>query len=194
MIGTTVTERQIRTYLVEISNAAKRRAMDLARARNEASRHKGSPPGYGGPKQGTREALDKNILGAFGEFVVAMFLGYPEPATINTYHAPDLPGGEQVRTRDPRCGLPKCDHLIVRRDDSPASPYVLVLLESPRLRIMGWLRGIDAMREQFLFGYGPRPKQFFVPPNKLSDAANLRHRPSLVCTQPMLTHKDIRWG
>ncbi len=182
------------TYLIELSIAAKHRAMELARARDEASRRKGSTPGYGGPEQGSREALDKNILGAFGEFVVAMFLGYPEPATINTYHAPDLPGGEQVRTRDPRRGLPKCDHLIVRRDDAPASPYVLVLLETPRLRIMGWLRGVDAMRDQFLFGYGQRPKQFFVPPTALSDAENLRlDRPSPICTQPMLTHKDIQW-
>jgi hypothetical protein len=189
-----MTDAPIRTYLIEMSTAAKRRAMELARARNDASQRKGSMPGHGGPAQGSREALDKNILGAFGEFVVALFLGYPEPATIDAYHAPDLPGGEQVRTRDPRRGLPKCDHLIVRRDDSPTSPYVLVLLESPQLRIMGWLRGADAMRERFLFGYGSRPKQFFVPPKALTDAENLRpDRPSPICTLPMLTHKDIQW-
>jgi hypothetical protein len=84
-------------------------------------------------------------------------------ATVNTFRSqPDLRNLE-IRGRS----KPWHD-LIIRKDDNPDSPYVLVVQESENtFRIVGWIMGKDAQRPEWLASHGGREEAWFVPQKAL---------------------------
>lgn len=155
------------TTMIDLSQQHYAHALKLGRARDRASRKQGSVPGNGGPEQGSSAATFANVMGAAGEVAAALWLHLPLPCSVGTYHAPDLQIPVQVRTRPNNPKREKGDHLVIRRDDPPDHIYVLVYYHGRRCEIVGWIRGRDARREEWLFGYGDRPKAYFVPPAAL---------------------------
>lgn len=115
-----------------------------------------------------------HLLGCLGEFAFALAIGREWSGDVDTFRSrPDV-GKAEVRTRS------RADYdLIVRDDDSPAKPYVLVNgaetngAQAPVwLEVVGWLWGHEARRPCWLRAYGGRPPAYFVP------RAGLRPMPS----------------
>jgi hypothetical protein len=99
-----------------------------------------------------------HIEGACGEMATAKALGrYFEP-TLNTFKAPDLGANIQVRTRSK-------NHydLLIRNDDNLDNIFVLVTGRAPLFEVRGYLRGHDAIKDEWVKTYGGRPAAWFVP-------------------------------
>lgn len=102
--------------------------------------------------------LANHICGACGEIAVAKALGIYWGGETNTFAAPDLADGIQVRTRR--------EHymdLIVREGDHNQHRFYLVTGIAPRLVVHGWIKGLDAKRKEWLRTYGNREPAYFVP-------------------------------
>ena len=113
---------------------------------------------------------------AYGVFAVAACLELPEPTSIGTILAPDLPGRIQVRTRDVRPPLrEKGDHLIVRFEDTQEDRFVLVTTTGPpTFCLHGWILGAHARQPRYLFPEGNGHNAWFVPPSDLEPIETLR--------------------
>lgn len=114
---------------------------------------------------------DIHIEGAIGELILAKGLGVFWTGTVNTFRS----GGDvlhyQVRTRSkPEYELP------VRPDDDPEKIFVLVRGHGYAYDIVGWIKGADARRDEWVQTYGGRPKAWFVPDDALHSAEELRSR------------------
>lgn len=134
-------------------------ASEVGRMRKLASLKNGNKHTHGFDGIGWSE----DIEGACGELAVAKFLGIYWNGSVNTFKAPDLPNGIQVRTRS------KHDYdLIVRTGDPDNERFILVTGRCPEFRIQGWLYGRDAKQDQFRQTFGGRPEAFFVPVDHLN--------------------------
>lgn len=90
----------------------------------------------------TDSVWDRHILGAIGELAVAKALNrYWSPAVgrLDTETGDIEAAGVHVKATT----LPN-GSLIVRPHDPDDLPYVLVVLELPFVRIVGWMLGADA--------------------------------------------------
>jgi hypothetical protein len=109
-------------------------------------------------------ALTIHLLGAAGEMAVASHLGLKEflyKETEAKRGSCDLPGID-VKTRSRHSY-----DLIVQKNESPNKKYVLVTIEDKKTIIHGWIRGKDAMKEQYWADpAGGRPA-YFVPKTAL---------------------------
>jgi len=104
-----------------------------------------------------------HIEGAAAEMCVAKWLGRFWSPSVNTFRAPDLEGGIQVRLRS------RHEYeLIVRPTDDDTHRFVHVTGEIPNFRIRGWITGSDAKREEWEQTHGGRPKAWFVPNDGLN--------------------------
>jgi len=111
----------------------------------------------------TRIGID--ILGAMGELVIAKILNLHWSRSINGFKTtPDIEPNLEVKT--PR----KSHHrLMIRKGDDPSRIYVLVLPdpEPPFFKVVGSIRGFDAMLEEHVENPGNRGEAYFVPTEKL---------------------------
>jgi len=100
-----------------------------------------------------------NIEGAAGEMATAKRLGiYYEPI-IGNFEADDV-GPYQVRTNMSR----KYDDTCLRPRDNPDKVYIGVLSFAPDFELIGWIRGADGKRDEWLRPGDPeRPPCFYVP-------------------------------
>ena len=115
---------------------------------------------------------DKNwedhIEGACGEYAAALALREIYEPTVNTFKAPDLLSGYQVRTRSRHYY-----DLIVRKNDSDDEIFILVTGQAPNYVVRGWLHGCDAKKEEWFKDYGNRPPAYFVPESELHSIEEL---------------------
>jgi hypothetical protein len=120
-----------------------------------------------------------HIDGACAEMAVAKHLGLYWTGAPNVYRkAPDV-GPYQVRgrplvTHNPK---PTDNRMIIRPRDKPLEePYqiwIAVATECPHYHLMGWIYGKYAVQDQWLEGYGPKPKAWFIPYEELNRMAKL---------------------
>lgn len=103
----------------------------------------------------------EHIEGACGEIAVAKALGVYWSAHVNNFSGDDLPG-IQIRTRRRQDW-----DLIVRPQDDDNARWVLVTGECPIYVVRGWIRGMDAKRNEWLSNHAGRPPAFFVPQSAL---------------------------
>ena len=114
------------------------------------------------------EAWGIHIEGAAGEMAVAKALGIYWQAGVNTFHDPDV-GDLQVRTRS------RHDYeLIVRENDNDKADFVLVTGRIPTFQVIGYIRGRDAKRSEWLRTHGGRAPAYFVPQAALNPIRNYR--------------------
>lgn len=85
--------------------------------------------------------------------------------SVDTFKAPDV---ETVQVRTRSGDGPRTD-LIVRRSDDPDDVFVLVIGKIPNYRIVGWMRGHEAWRDEYIASHGSRAPAWFVPPDKLHE-------------------------
>lgn len=131
--------------------------------RQVEARRKGLPDKHGFDGDG----WGSHIEGAGGEMAVAKALNRYWDGSVNTFRAPDLPG-MQVRTRS------RHDfELLVRPNDSRDEVFVLVTGQMPNYTVHGWIRGHEAMRDEWSKQHGGRPPAYFVPHEALHPIDNL---------------------
>jgi hypothetical protein len=115
-------------------------------------------------------ALTIHLLGAAGEMAVASHLGLKEflyKETEAKRGSCDLPGID-VKTRSRHSY-----DLIVQKNESPNKKFVLVTIEHKKTLIHGWIRGKDAMKEEYWSDpAGGRPA-YFVPKTALMPMSTL---------------------
>jgi hypothetical protein len=104
-----------------------------------------------------------HIEGACGELAVAKFLGRYWDGSVDTFRSiPDL-GRAEIRTRS------KHNYeLLIRKDDDDSKVYIHVTGRAPDFWVRGWLRGLDAQREEWWHNHGNREWAWFVPTTALN--------------------------
>lgn len=141
---------------------------------------------YGGPTDGAA-SLELHVIGAAGEVAVARYLDFPLPSTVDTFEAPDLPSGIQVKTRT------KASYeLLIRPNAQPTDRYVLVWYhaETGVAIIKGW-RMASAVASTWLRTHGNRPPAYFVPDAELWHISTLH---AIVHPRDITPHEnEIRW-
>lgn len=168
---------------MELTPEKQKRAVAVATRRNLESAKVGDRNRYGlvgGPKKD----LEMHIAGTSGELPTAEYKGIPWAESVNTYGEPDV-GDIQVRTRTllgyelyvrPQTKTPCAIHSPIFEDgcgycktegDDPKYPYMLVVLDLPKVYIMGWRYGWEAARKQWLRPHGGRRDAYFVPHEEL---------------------------
>lgn len=105
-------------------------------------------------------------IGAAGEMAVAKHLGMYWYAGVNTFHGPDIEPNIQVRTvKNPN------HRLIIRPADNKEDIYFLVLNQSPRFTILGWIYGKMVCVDKFWMSPNGGPGAWFIPQSELRQYA-----------------------
>ncbi len=106
---------------------------------------------------GNAWASDIEACGA--EIAFSKFIGEKWIGDVNTFHAPDVEGGWQVRYTDRLDGK-----LIIRPIDSPKyeENFVLVTGLMPSYNIIGYIKGQDAVQEKYLWNPNNAGDAYFV--------------------------------
>lgn len=104
-----------------------------------------------------------HIEGAAGELAVAKALGRFWNGSVNTFRQGGDVGAVQVRTRSRHWYDP-----IVRTHDRDEDYFVLVTGVAPSFRVVGWIRGADAKRPEWLRDHGGHGEAYFVPRDGLT--------------------------
>lgn len=110
------------------------------------------------PVNNAADDADMQIDGAMAEMAVAKLLDKYFPNDFKTDISHDI----EVRTTRHPNGC-----LIVRQNDSDAKRYVLVICETPKFHIIGWVWGSDAKRPEYWRAPNGRPGAYFVPQSAL---------------------------
>jgi hypothetical protein len=109
-----------------------------------------------------------HILGASGECAFAKAAGRYWSGGVNTFKASADVGQIEVRTRSKHTY-----DLIVRKDDSDDSVFVLVTGGPADFLVHGWILGRDAKQRQFVANHGNHGAAYFVPSSALRPLADL---------------------
>lgn len=112
-------------------------------------------------------AYDYHIRGAMAEMAAAKALGCYWPGAWDTYGRDgDIigRGGQKIEVR-----YRSADHydLLLKEDDCPDRPYVLVTGTPPIFNVVGWIWGRDGMMDEFWKQVTDRPPSYFVPQSRL---------------------------
>lgn len=155
----------------ELSHSEKALAIAEGERRQSVNTAQGKIGRDRGPTRG-QDALRVHILGAGGEMAVASYLGlkdhvFKESEAIRGSY--DLPPNIDVKTRarhyyDLACML----------DETPDKTLVLVTIEHKEIRLHGWMRAYDAMREQWKKSHVPGRISYFVPKENLRPMEELK--------------------
>ena len=105
-----------------------------------------------------------DIEAAGAELAFSKFIGKEWVGDVNTFHAPDVDGGWQVRYTDRENGC-----LIIRPIDSPKYDQNFVLLTGlmPNYNIIGYMKGSDAVKEKYSRNPNGAGQAWFVPQKDL---------------------------
>lgn len=122
-------------------------------------------PGF----QLVNEVWDLDINGACGELAVAKALGMYWPASINSFHKPDLEG---IQVRLSRSERP---YLIVQKNESPEDKFVLVTGTVPHFRVIGWAFGRQVKNPLHLTSFQGRPEVYALPLSQLTPIMELKN-------------------
>lgn len=118
-----------------------------------------------------QKALAMHRLGCIGEMAVAAYMGLQEHVygdKVPVRNSADLPGELEVKTRA-RHGY----DLLVQIDGDPNKIYVLVTHEGRDTEIVGWIRGKDAMRKEWIKEYVRGRPCYAVKQASLNDIESL---------------------
>ena len=113
----------------------------------------------------TSDAWRNDIEGACAEFAYCKARGIHWSRSVNTFKDADCGHLTQVRWTHHINGS-----LIVRDGDPDDHCYVLVVGACPSYRIIGWIKGEDAKKNDYIKSPGELEPAYFVPQNKLSSA------------------------
>lgn len=146
-----------------------------ARRRQSQNEERGLKGRNRAPAAGTK-ALEMHRLGCIGETAVAHYLGLEQFLFTHQQAMPgssDLPGGIEVKTRS-KHGY----DLLVQLDDDPDETFVLVTHQGDTTRVIGWLRGYEAMKREYIRELVRGRPCYVVPQNKLRPLDELWQSPA----------------
>lgn len=99
-----------------------------------------------------------HVEGACGELAVAKVLDRYWAGTLNTFKSGGDVGALQVRTRS------KAHYdLLIRSDDRDEDLFILVTGRAPTYTVVGYIRGAEGKKPEYLQTHGNRPAAYFVP-------------------------------
>lgn len=110
-----------------------------------------------------RQGLDTHIAGAAAELAYCRASGIEWPATIDTYKE-EADVGRHLEIRWTEKGQ---HSLIIRPSDPLDRYYVLVTGKPPAFRVVGYIWGEDAIRDEWRRAPKGRPPAWFVPQSAL---------------------------
>ena len=121
------------------------------------------------------ERMTQEVVGILGELAVLDFLNINSDPLVNTYHKV-ADAGKDVESR----ATNKLDgHLILRDNDDPERRYIFCTVDYNAVRLIGWSKGADVMKEQYFRSEqkiksmykNPRVLRpaWFIPQNALKD-------------------------
>jgi hypothetical protein len=149
---------------VVLTDAEKAAVAALAALRLVHSLGAGLGQGHG---RGTQHRLSSELTAMAAEYAVSKALGLHWPLDLGRFHQPDV-GGYHVRS----CQKDGC--LILRTDDPPNEPFVLVEADGPAYRLLGWCYPANVRRPEFWSDKGTgRPPAWFVPREALQPLEEL---------------------
>lgn len=133
-------------------------AMGTGMVRSAASMSNGHNPSRSVVSSNPWEIIQRHCVGAAAELAVAKFRGVYWDGSVGTYHAvTDVPGCDVRSTPDPNGSL-------ILRDDDPADRwYCLVITAPPSFRLVGFIRGEDGRRDEWLRNPHGQRASWFVP-------------------------------
>lgn len=186
-------EAAARVKRVTLSDAQVERADAVANARQSRSSARRSRNQHGFDS-GRRSEAAIHIQGARGELAVAIALGQPWQGSVDTFKQGGDVGPLQVRCRS----HPDWD-LLVRTDDPDEAIYVLVTGTDRVYNVVGWIRGRDAKRPEWIRSHGGREAAWFVPQSALTPIGDvfvgtLRSCPSCGSEHPVGTTCSDGWS
>ena len=113
----------------------------------------------------------RHILGAVGEIAVLKFLNIYKSPTINNFSGADIVyNGKKIEVRHREN---KSFDMIVRRNNSPSSVYVMTRGLAPTIEVVGWEVGKNVMKDSFIRDHGGYGAAWFVPQDALRDMEEL---------------------
>lgn len=146
---------QVRLTEIEMEMASlvgcKRRAESRAKNRQQ-------PQGYN-----ESDAWRNDIEGAAAELAYCKATETYWPGSINSFKDADCGKLTQIRQTHHLNGS-----LIVRDNDPDTHFYVLVVGHCPIFNIIGWIRGVDAKKNEFVRCPGDMNPAYFVPQKHLN--------------------------
>jgi hypothetical protein len=121
------------------------------------------------------ERITQEVIGVLGELAVLDFLNINSDPLVNTYHN-IADAGKDVESR----ATNRLDgHLILRDNDDPERRYIFCTVDYSAVRLIGWAKGKDVMKEEYfrseqkIKSICKNPKvlrpAWFVPQNILQD-------------------------
>lgn len=126
--------------------------------------------------EGGREdaGFERHILGVIGEKALAKWLGvYYVPAVGRL----DTEDGDVGLAYQVKATTRKGGSLIVRPQDAARFPFVLAIVDAPRVSLMGWVEGVDAKVDEFWrpvdASRGVHQAAWFVPQSRLEPMESL---------------------
>jgi hypothetical protein len=109
-----------------------------------------------------------DIEGAGAEMAYCKLADAYWTGSIGTFHEADV--GKDIQIRHT---ILKDGRLIVRSGDNPNHKYVLVIGSMPNYTIVGWIKGVDAKKNEFILNPNGKGDAYFVPQNKLNSLDSL---------------------
>ena len=140
-------------------------ASQIGMMRQEISLQKGLKDSHGFDGE---NGWSIHIEGAGGEMAVAKYANTYWMGSVNTFKKINDVGKVEVRTRSR-------DYydLLIRNDDKNEDVFVLVVGKIPDFKIVGWLKGKDAKKPEWLKTYANREAAYFVPQSELNSPESL---------------------
>jgi hypothetical protein len=135
------------------------------------------------------KALAMHRLGCIGEMAVATYMGlqdYVYGDKVPIKNSADLPGELEVKTRA-KHGY----DLLIQIDGDPNKIYVLVTHEGRDTELVGWIRGKDAMRKEWIKEYVRGRPCYAVKQSSLKDIESLL--PQLDIQLPKVLSSHEAW-
>lgn len=107
--------------------------------------------------------IHEEFVGACGEIAVGKAADKFFVPSVGTFHrVPDCLKDYEVRSTDREDGC-----LIIRDNDSDERRFILAIATGETVRLVGWMRGADAKKSEFLRDPHGYRKAWFVPQQKL---------------------------
>ena len=114
------------------------------------------------------DSWDININGSGAEMAVAKFLNKYWGAPVGNFKGADI--GENIQVRS---SINLTAKMVIRKNDNLNDYYVFSIGKIPNYEIIGFIKGVDARREEWYTDNGNgRPPAWFVPQSALKKFKN----------------------
>lgn len=113
--------------------------------------------------------IQEEFVGACGEIAVGKACNVFFVPSVNTFHrVPDVLSDCEVRCTEVETG-----RLIVRDNDSDDRRYILAVMTGDTVSLVGWMRGSDAKRDEWVDNPNGYRTAWFVPQSSLNPMDDL---------------------